>query len=45
MEDETSSLLKLTRMEHCPKTAMEEFESKINFAARIAQPQARLNLV
>jgi uncharacterized protein (DUF4415 family) len=29
-------------MEHCPKTAMDEFESKIDLAARITQPQARL---
>jgi hypothetical protein len=32
-------------LEHCPKTAMEEFESKIDLAARIGQPQAGLNLV
>jgi hypothetical protein len=32
-------------LEHCPKAAMDEFESKIELAARIAQPQARLNLV
>ncbi len=32
-------------LEHCPRAAMEEFKSKIDLAARIAQPQARLNLV
>ena len=32
-------------LEHCPKAAMEEFESMIDLAARIAQPQASLNLV
>jgi hypothetical protein len=32
-------------LEHCPKTAMKEFEYKIDLAARISQPQARLNLV
>ena len=32
-------------LKHCPKPAMEEFEFKINLTARIAQPQARLNLV
>lgn len=32
-------------LENCPKTALDEFEAKIDLAARIAQPQARLNLV
>ncbi len=32
-------------LENCPKAAMEEFKSKIDLATRIAQPQARLNLV
>jgi hypothetical protein len=32
-------------LDQCPKTSMEEFESKINLSARIAQPQATLNLV
>lgn len=32
-------------LEICPKTALDEFEAKIDLAARIARPQARLNLV
>lgn len=32
-------------LEASPKTAMDEFEAKIDLATRIVQPQARLNLV